>query len=456
MRPHRAIASFDSASTMLRVLAQHLHGRSSPALGLGPTARLAARALPLVNRFPAREREWLYAHTGGREALRPSRLPQVDTDAVAAWAAAHYPRRSYPAVLIGSSSGAAIHLAALAGIPWLPQTFLVPVRHHGLDPDDPTAAMAELAPAREAFLDANPGIALHQMHDPNQDRLMIRHMAYFRYKYRKLPPAYADFLSRNLEPGGTVLVLDCTETFPATTTGDRQYFQHGAIGGATAEEYEHGGPRVHEFLTAQGSSVDSWPWPETDTHPAEAEWGFDRALLTDLSALCGEHDLALRRVTYPHAQSLSAPVADLHRAWYGSLGLPADRLLVDCFALLDAHLPLRKSLVPYWTVFSTQPAAAALVDYLDHTRRYDEIHIGLFSHGTRSIGLAALRDWDRALGRAAVRGEYCGVDRKVYPQDFASNGRFHSCVAELDGSPAPEAGWGWVRDWLNQHALSGV
>jgi hypothetical protein len=102
-------------------------------------------------------------------------------------------------------------------------------------------------------------------------------------------------------------------------------------------------------------------------------------------------------------------------------------------------------------VFSTEAAAAALVDYLDHTRRYDEIHIGLFSHGTDSIGVAALRDWDRALGRAAVRGAYCGVDRKVYPQDFASNGRFHAAVAELDGPPAQPAGWEWVRDWLNHH-----
>jgi hypothetical protein len=452
VKPQRAIASFDSASTMLRVLAQHLHGTDSPVLGLGPNARLAGRLLPAVNRFPAWAREWLYARSGAWEAVPTDRLTDIDTDTVAAWVAGHYPRRRYPAVLIGSSSGAVAHLAALAEVPWLPQTLLVPVRHGGLDPDRPQQAMVALADARAAFTSANPGIAVHHMHDPNQDRLMIRRMAYFRYKYRSLPPAYAAFLRQCLEPGGTVLVTDCTERFPATITGDRQVFQHGAIGGASAEEYEHGGDRVRRFLTEQGSAHQRWTWPPTDTRAVEAEWGFDPALLTDLAALCEIEGFRLRRLTFPHAQALSTPVAELYRAWYGENGMAADRLLVGCFALLDVHLPSRRGLVPYWTVFSTRNAVDGLVDYLDHTARYREIHIGLFSHGTRSIGLASLADWDRALARASETGDTCGVDRAAYPQDFASNARFHNRLAALDEHTAPPpADWPWVANRLAKH-----
>ena len=134
-------------------------------------------------------------------------------------------------MLIGSSSGAATHLAALAGVPWLPQTMLVPVRHGGLDPDEPRAAVRGLAAARGAFLAANPQVGLHHMHDANQDRLMIRRMAYFRFKHRRLPAAYAEFLRAHLQPGGTVVVSDCGQRWPTTATGDRQVFQHGAVGG---------------------------------------------------------------------------------------------------------------------------------------------------------------------------------------------------------------------------------
>jgi hypothetical protein len=217
MRPERAVASFDSASTFHRVLAQHLHGKSSPALGLGPAARAVSGLLPVVNHMPRPVRESLYVWSGWSEAIRPRRAGTVDTDAIAEWACSQYPRRQYPAVLIGSSSGAVAHLAALAGIPWLPQTFLVPVRHHRLDPDDPRAAVAELADARDAFVHANPGVAVHHMHDANQDRLMIRRMGYFRYKYRQLPDAYRTFLREHLAPDGTVVVVDCTERWPTTT-----------------------------------------------------------------------------------------------------------------------------------------------------------------------------------------------------------------------------------------------
>lgn len=73
VRPDRAVASFDSASTFLRVLAQHLHGRSSPALGLGPAARATSRVLPVVNKLPGGVREALYTWSGWSEALPPGR-----------------------------------------------------------------------------------------------------------------------------------------------------------------------------------------------------------------------------------------------------------------------------------------------------------------------------------------------------------------------------------------------
>jgi hypothetical protein len=450
MKPGRAVASFDSASTFLRVLAQHLHGKDSPALGLGPAARVASRVLPVVNKMPRRARETLYTWSGWSEALPERRVGDVDAEAIAAWAAGQYPGRRYPAVLIGSSSGAVAHLAALGGVPWLPQTFLVPVRHRRLDPDEPKTAMTALAAARSAFAQANPGTVVHHMHDENQDRLMIRLMGYFRFKYRTLPAAYAAFLRDHLEPGGTVLVVDCAERWPTTTVGPRELFQHGAVGDATPEEYAHGGDRVTAFLAEQGAARSTWDAPAADAQSPEAEWGFDHALLDDLATLCADTGWALERLSFPRADALSGPVAELYRSWYAEQGIPADRLLVSCFAAIDAHLPLSRGLVPYWTLFGTCAARDTLDEYLRQADGYDEIHLGLFSHGTCSIAYAHIDDWDRVLGHARRRGSYCGVDTGAYPQDFASNGRFHRAAAAL---PATErlpalAPWPWVRDRL--------
>jgi hypothetical protein len=451
MRPTRAVASFDSASTFHRVLAQHLHGHGSPALGLGPAARAAGHVLPLVNHLPRAAREQLYIWSGWSEAVRQRQVSAVDTDAIAQWACDQYPRRRYPAVLIGSSSGAVTHLAALAGVPWLPQTFLVPVRHDRLDPDDPRAAVAGLAEARAAFSEANPGVALHHMHDANQDRLMIRHMAYFRYKYRRLPDAYRTFLREHLAPGGTVVVVDCTERWPTTTTGPRQVFQHGAVGDAGPDEYAHGGSRVAAFLAEQGADRRAWDPPAADGESPEAEWGFDAALMPDLEELCRAEGWQLERVPFPRADALSGPVAELYRSWYAEQGVPANRLLVSCFAVIDAHVPLTRGLVPYWTLFGTCAAHGTLEAYLRDADPYDEIHLGLFSHGTCSIGRARIEDWDGILRHARREGAYCGVDTRAYPQDFASNSRFHRAAAALPAAPA-EPGrppWQWVSDRLH-------
>ncbi len=95
----------------------------------------------------------------------------------------------YPAVLVGASNGALVHLAAAAGVPWLPQTLLVPVRRPGADPHAPEAALEFGLRFAPALLAANPHVALHQMHDANQDELMVSEMPYFRIKHLRLPPA---------------------------------------------------------------------------------------------------------------------------------------------------------------------------------------------------------------------------------------------------------------------------
>ena len=111
-----------------------------------------------------------------------AKLGQVRAEELARWAVDQYPRRPYPAVALGSASGAIVHLSAALGIPWLPQTVLIPVRREWVDPDDARRAMAAGVEPARALLAANPELQVHHMHGPNHDRLMIPRMAHFRAK----------------------------------------------------------------------------------------------------------------------------------------------------------------------------------------------------------------------------------------------------------------------------------
>jgi hypothetical protein len=125
--------------------------------------------------------------------------------------------------------------------------------------------------------------------------------------------------------------------------------------------------------------------------------------------------------------------------------------------VIDAHLPLTRGLVPYWSLFGTCAARDTLDGYLRGADPYDDIHLGLFSHGTHSIGRARIEDWDQVLRRARRHGAYCGVDTDAYPQDFASNSSFHRTAATLPAADTlpGTAPWPWIRDRLRATSAVG-
>ena len=294
MAPPKFVANFDSASAMALATARFLRGEDFPALGQPRALKpLAKRA----NRLPRRVREKVYIGSGALETVSPRRLHRLKLEEISEWLADEYPPGPYPAVAVGSSSGALVHLYAALGIPWLPQTFLIPVRQR-VHPDDPTRAMELGKKPGRRLLEAFPNLQLHHMHDANQDRLMVRALTYFRVKRRTLGPGYERFLQERLQPGGTILVIDCRRRWKTTRVGERHVFQHGALGGATEDEFHHGSERVAAYLERYDSPVRRWHGPEPDTESPEAEWGFEPALLDDIERFAGEHGYRVRRLAF--------------------------------------------------------------------------------------------------------------------------------------------------------------
>ncbi|MET9022997.1 hypothetical protein ABZV93_23740 [Actinopolymorpha sp. NPDC004070] len=441
VRPDRAVAAFDSASAMLRATTRALQGKDFPHLGQG-----IARSLPvrLSRLLPTEPRRRAYALSGAAEAVRPNRLGDVDLDAIARWVVEQYPRhprRRYPGVVIGSSNGAAVHLYAAAGLAWLPQTALLPVRWAGNDPDDPHSAMEFGREVAEPLLDRNPNAVLHHMHDGNQDRLMVAGMTYFRLKWTKLPPAYVEFLAECLEPGAPVITLEDTSTWPTTTVAERHVFQTGAQGGLDAADYLNGSPRVTAFLREQGSPRSRFAAPEPDGRSPEAEWGFEPALGEDVADWAERHGRAHVRVRIPSPQALSGPVARLFRRRIRAAGGAGDRMLVESFVMLDPVQAERSASVPYWTFFGVERARHDVLRHLAAAAAagdpYTDVDVLLFPHGVASAGATPPRTW-ADLGRhvtGTVRLSASTVAR--WPAHFDDLADYGPMLAAL---PAPERG----------------
>lgn len=425
------VANFDSATAMLQSLARFLDGRDFPMLGvlpdwMAPVMRLVGAT---VNAAPKRPQEWVYRFAGALEALPLRRLREAKTDRIAEWLVDLYPRRKYPAVMLGSSDGALVHLCALFGIPWLPQTCLVPVRRTGIDPDDAQAEFEWARGPAQTFLEINPDVQLHHLCDPSQDRLMMQQMSYFRFKRLRLGRAYERFLEEALEPGGTLYVVDCRLRWPVTRLGERHVFQFGAVGGPTRDEYFHGGERVAAHLARHHSPRARWTPPAPNGEAPEAEWGFEPALAADVHRAARQHGWRVRMISYGGPEELSPRVADLYARWNRSRGIKERRLLAESFIVMEPYWTIRCGAIPFWMVFNMEPSARALARYLEERNdAFDELGIMLFSHGVDSVGLAPIERWQALCRRA--NGRLIGVDAKAYPRDFAAFARYHYALRE--------------------------
>ncbi|MBB1262096.1 hypothetical protein [Streptomyces alkaliterrae] len=413
----RFLAGFDSASAMLRANAAFLRGEGFPSLGHPAPLRPIVRATRLL---PERAREMFFVVSGATETISPRRTGRIDLEDVSRWVGEEYPERRYPAIAVGSSCGALVHLWVALGVPWLPQTFFVPVRQR-VHPDDPSGAMIRGVEPGRALLEANPDVQLHHMHDANQDRLMVRALTYFRYKRRTLGPGYERFLGERLEPGGTIVISDCRRRSGTNRLGPRHVFQHGALGGATEEEFHHGGERVAEYLERYDSPVRRWYGPEPEEKSPEAEWGFEEALAEDVERFAREHGYRVRRLAFDEPESPSPLVADLYRWWYRRRGIEARRLYVESFIVMEPRLVLRTGSVPFWMKFNTETSYRALEQYLDDGERepYDEILMTLFQNGVEAVGLTKIGEWRRLLAKARVEGDFAGLDAGSHPRDLA-------------------------------------
>lgn len=67
---------------------------------------------------------------GWMESISQKKASTIDIEEVAKAVISRCPKRKVPLIFIGSSNGALVHLSAAMNVPWIPQTFLIPISHY--------------------------------------------------------------------------------------------------------------------------------------------------------------------------------------------------------------------------------------------------------------------------------------------------------------------------------------
>jgi hypothetical protein len=438
MHPPAFLSRFDSATDLTGALNAYLNGKEHSKMGSFPLGKYLA---PLINNLPDNLKQNLYFYGGILDSTSTNKIDAIDAEEISRWIYHVHPQKKFPAIAIGSANGALNHLFAALGIPWLSNTFLIPIyRGKNFSIDNPGSAIDWSMSRAEIFLKNNPEWALYQMMDPVHDRLRAGSIAYFRVKKLVLGQWYKKIISDFLAPGGTIFIIDCKLSWPTIKLGDRHTFQFGGLGDIKPEEYYYGSDRIRDFLINDHAPVKKWDVPEPDSVSPEAEWGMNRELMKDINEFSEAGGYKQAKISFNHPQEPSPIIADMIREWNRNKNQPSQRLLVESFNVHSPWLVMSTRSVPYWLFFNTNPAAESIEAYLNQAKPYDEIFMMILSHGKESVGGVGIDRWRSIQSKARKNGRFVGVDTQSYPLDLGMYAHYKQDLKKLipDKYPADQ------------------
>lgn len=395
--------------------------------------------LPVLGRrgeVPRDARRKALADEASAEAVPVAAVDRIDADAVAAWIVAQYPAPVYPGVVLGSAHGAAVHLAAAAGAPWLPTGFTVtmPWPDGSVGAWDRAADWGGRLAAR--LLAGNPDIAVRQVHDPLRRGHLCGSTVTLHLRWRRLPAAYREFLRTRLASGAPSLQIRDIRTWPVRDVGPGHTFQIGGpAGGWPFEDFAMDNPSFRRLFDSVGG--DRWPALPDNLRTGYAESAGEPGLDAELRRIGAETGRPAHRVLYPDPAALSACVADLLRGWLRREQGGGDRCVVETGRMLDAGQVVAAGLVPYWCESASRRAADAAEWWLAGSRPFTSVTVLPEAPGTACDAHADAAQWRSVASFARDRAHVDRLAISRYPMlPLASSHVAYTLSRTPAGEPA--------------------
>ena len=407
-----------------------------------PHLRRLAWAVRLTHQFPE---SWIrqgVSWASGRSGMDPRRARTLYADHLAAWNVAQYeflPKdRQFEAIILGAPSGAAAHLSAALGVPFLSHTFLASFRSPG-DPDDIFNYQRRGQELATPILENNPNLHVVNHYDPVHDRFLVGQVNHIRMKLLGIPHSYIDFIQRRLLPGGTLILLNNTQSWGQYTVGDRHTFQVGGLGGLKDHDYLHGRVFLNAWLEEVGSQHrGGWRLPKVWNSQSESEWGTLPRFGEAVHEFAHHYGMKIRSINGSHVHDFSRLAFFAWQHLYRRLGMEPQAVMVDGFAQINATAPTRSALLPLWLPFNCTDSREFLAEMVALFPRHLPILFQPWPSFSPGPDIAQRKDWDKALvGR---QGQWLGADPHHYPVDLAALVNFTPALADwISHNPQPIA-----------------
>jgi hypothetical protein len=415
------LESAESASPVItRLLGKYLAGEEASVFEF----KLWEKAgLKLLNLLPLSISKQAVRWRFGSTALDPDLARLITTEDLVQSRLSDYKavrKKRFPAVVIGAAmGGASAHLAAILGVPFLPQPFILGLR--GGSPDDEIDAHLKLtSEVARRVLERNPQLMAVAHFDPIHDGWLTRIVSHLRFKLITLPAGYRNFIEDVLEPNGVIFYLESGAQWLQYEIGERHRYQVGGWGGIPAEEFIEGSDRIEATLErARSPHRGGWNIEGKEARMLpESEWGSEPGLAEALHTFAEAQGFRFSKIVGVDPHSFSTLAFRAHEELYANQERLPQGVVVETFTQYDPGLVLHAGLIPLWLIFNTTDSLSFLRACVEMFPAELPVFFSALVTLSRTPDMVQWDEWAQVLSQFDMRN--IGARPQHYPEDLVS------------------------------------
>jgi hypothetical protein len=395
-KPHESLES--SSPIVTRAVAAGLRGKlienyNFPAWQRG--------LLNIVGAFPQGVGRFAISRFQSTSGLSPETLKEFALDDLIQSRLDDYSdlHLQFPAITLGAAlGGASTYLSLATGGPFLPQAFVITLKHGSYDGDSEEYLNRSLDDARR-IASEDPRLITIQHYDPIHDGWLTRFVNHLRFKLIDTPELYAEFIKKHLRPGGAVIYLEGGATWLRYRVGERSVFQVGGWGDIPAEEFLAASPRIAAFARSTGLKFYDWRLTRYPLERGpESEWGSEPGFAESLERYCQREGFQFVRVPLPQPNDFSRLAFASALKLLEKESVEPAGVSVECFSQFDSNSALMSGLLPLWLIFNTKDSARYLKEMSSRFPKGKPLFFSGLSTFSITPDMATWDDWIDALG----------------------------------------------------------
>ena len=308
--------------------------------------------------------------------------------------------KQFPTISVGAAlGGATTYLSLAMGGLFLPQTFVITLKH-GSYYGDVNEYLSQSLDSARRIASEDRRLMTIQHFDPIHDGWLTRFVNHLRFKLIDLPEKYADFIQKHLEPGGNVVYLEGGATWLRYRVGERSVFQVGGWGDISPEEFLDASPRIVDYARSAGLKFSDWRLTQYPLERGpESEWGTEPGLGEALERFCKVEGFKFVRIPLPYPNDFSRLAFAAGMKLLDKEGRVPSGVSVECFSQFDSTSARSGGLLPLWLIFNTKDSAHYLKEMASKFPRNKPVFFSALSTFSLTPDMATWEDWIDALGR---------------------------------------------------------